>query len=71
MWSFAGFIVKAQLADALTKNLNAGTLRSCMRSGKYAFFDEHLVLKERADKRAQHEWYRNKSTLPDALPGIV
>ena len=46
----------AQLADCLTKSMDASTLRSCLASGKYKLFDENLVLQQRADRKQRVKW---------------
>ncbi|CAL1166254.1 unnamed protein product [Cladocopium goreaui] len=42
---------RAMLADCLTKSMDGDVLRQALMVGQYALFDEHEVLKERADKR--------------------
>ena len=46
----------AQLADCLTKSMDASVLRECLKSGKYALFDESRVLQARSDKRHKQKW---------------
>ncbi|CAL1155944.1 unnamed protein product, partial [Cladocopium goreaui] len=41
---------RAMLADCLTKSMDGDALRQALMIGQYALFDEHEVLKERADK---------------------
>ena len=53
---------QAQLADCLTKVMEAGTLRECLQTGKYALFDEAEVLKERAIKKANKSWITEDKT---------
>ena len=53
---------KAQLADCLTKPMEGHALRECLESGKYSLFDEHRLLKDRADKRTNLGWYRQAAT---------
>jgi hypothetical protein len=57
---------QAQLADSLTKPMDAGTLRSCLRGGTYSLYDENLNLKTRADKRTQHQWYKTNPSDSNA-----
>ena len=47
---------KAMLADCLTKSMDGDALRQALMVGQYALFDEHEVLKERADKRSRLKW---------------
>ena len=47
---------KAMLADCLTKSMDGDALRQALMIGQYALFDEHEVLKERADKRSRLKW---------------
>ena len=42
---------QAMLADSLTKSMEAGLLRGCLRTGRYKLFDESETLKQRATKR--------------------
>ena len=48
----------AQLADCLTKAMDASTLRACLASGRYCLFDENRVLQERSDRRQRLQWAR-------------
>ena len=47
---------RAMLADCLTKSMDGDALRQALMIGQYALFDEHEVLKERADKRSRLKW---------------
>ena len=47
---------RAMLADCLTKSMDGDVLRQALMVGQYALFDEHEVLKERADKRSRLKW---------------
>ena len=49
---------KAQLADCLTKAMEAGHLRACLESGKYCLYDEEATLKDRATRRARLQWLK-------------
>ena len=48
----------AMLADCLTKAMDSSRLRECLKSGRYALFDEEMVLKERSDKRQYLKWVK-------------
>ena len=48
----------AMLADCLTKSMEAGRLRECLRTGRYSLFDEDLVLRQRSEKRKQLNWVK-------------
>ena len=58
---------KAQLADCLTKPMDGHTLRDCMASGKYSFFDEQRMLKDRADKRCRVGWYKETNIEQESV----
>lgn len=47
---------QAQLADSLTKAMDATLLRQCLAAGKYSLFDEAATLKAKADKRNRLAW---------------
>eukprot|EP00435_Cladocopium_sp_Y103_P009141 s696_g2.t1 len=47
---------QAMLADALTKTMDSSVLRECLKTGKYALFDETESLKQRASKRERLRW---------------
>ena len=51
----------AQLADCLTKAMDAHRLRECLRTGWYSLFDEGRVLKERSDNRKQLQWVKQSN----------
>ena len=53
---------QAQLADALTKIMDAGVLRECMALGRYSLHDESQILRARSDSRAKLQWLRQMST---------
>jgi predicted metal-binding protein len=53
---------QAQLADALTKIMDAGILRECMALGRYSLHDESQILRARSDSRAKLQWLRHMST---------
>ena len=46
----------AQLADCLTKSMDASVLRQCLKSGRYSLFDEGRILQQRSDKRQRLKW---------------
>ena len=53
---------RAMLADCLTKSMDGEMLSQALQVGQYALFDEHAVLKERADKRSRLKWNNGQST---------
>ena len=53
---------QAQLADALTKIMDASVLRECMALGRYSLHDESQILRARSDSRAKMQWLRHMST---------
>lgn len=50
----------AQLADALTKIMEAHFLRETLRLGKYKLHDEQQILKQRLDNRTRLKWLQNQ-----------
>ena len=67
-----GVIVKwvhsaAQMADALTKDMDTTVLRTFLQQGKCILHDEEEVLKQRADKRVRQQWYQQNSIPETAL----
>jgi len=63
---------QAQLADALTKIMDAAVLRECLARGRYSLHDENQILRARSDSRARMQWLRNlsqDSTTGDSLIG--
>eukprot|EP00435_Cladocopium_sp_Y103_P001498 s4960_g1.t1 len=63
---------QAQLADALTKIMDAGILRECLARGLYSLHDENQILRARSDSRARMQWLRNMSqdsNVGDSLTG--
>eukprot|EP00435_Cladocopium_sp_Y103_P001047 s2611_g1.t1 len=65
-----GVVVKwvhsaAQMADALTKDMDATTLRSFLARGRCILHDVDEILKQRSDKKLRQEWYQ-RSTADDA-----
>ena len=57
---------QAMLADSLTKSMDAVMLRECLRSGKYALFDESESLKQRASKREKLHWLRAETSTQNS-----
>eukprot|EP00435_Cladocopium_sp_Y103_P071366 s617_g37.t1 len=53
---------QAMLADSLTKTMDSYLLRECLRTGKYALFDEEESLKQRASKRDKLKWINRKES---------
>ena len=53
---------QAQLADALTKCMDASVLRECMERGRYSLHDEAQILRARSDSRARLQWLRMMSS---------
>ena len=51
----------AQLADALTKVMEATFLRETLRNGRYCLHDEAEVLKNRASARNRLKWLRSST----------
>ena len=51
----------AQLADALTKVMEASFLRETLKQGRYCLHDENEVLKNRASARNRLKWLRSSS----------
>ena len=50
----------AQLADALTKIMEAHFLRETLRLGRYKIHDEQQILKQRLDNRTRLKWLRDQ-----------
>lgn len=50
----------AQLADALTKEMECSFLRRTLHLGKYKLFDQDQILKERANARYRIKWLQNE-----------
>eukprot|EP00435_Cladocopium_sp_Y103_P021947 s3593_g5.t1 len=51
----------AQLADALTKTMEASFLRTTLKQGWYCLHDEHEILKDRATARNRLRWLKSSS----------
>ena len=52
----------AQLADALTKIMEANFLRETLRLGRYKLHDEQQILKQRLDNRTRLKWLRDQES---------
>ena len=52
----------AQLADALTKVMQATFLRQTLELGTYKLHDEHAILKDRASARSRMQWLQSSAT---------
>lgn len=60
----------AQLADCLTKSMDASVLRECLKSRKYALFHESRVLRvlqARSDKRQKQKWLQTVTGAQDKI----
>ena len=56
----------AQMADALTKDMDATTLRIFLSRGRCVLHDVDEILRQRSDKRLRNEWCtKSTSTLKD------
>ena len=56
----------AQLADCLTKSMDSSVLRECLRSGRYALFDENRILQQRSDKKQRLKWAKEVTQSADS-----
>eukprot|EP00435_Cladocopium_sp_Y103_P017306 s4178_g4.t1 len=62
----------AQLADALTKNMDSYRLREFLRHRGCCLHDVEEILKERADKKAQRNWLSNAmQSQGNSFPSLV
>ena len=57
----------AQMADALTKDMDTGVLRTFLKHGKCILHDIDEILKQRADKKIRQQWYQQSSASDSAL----
>ena len=55
----------AQLADALTKIMEASFLRETLKIGKYKLHDELAILKQRSHNRTRLKWLRENNSDQD------
>ena len=53
----------AQVADALTKEMEGSFLRHVLRAGKYQLHDQEQILKERASARNRLKWLQNQEDI--------
>ena len=63
----------AQLADALTKNMDCSTLRQFLKVGRVIIHDVDEVLKSRADRKAKKIWQNHMLGRTDSesnTPGV-
>ena len=60
----------AQLADCLTKAMEARFLRETLRHGFYKLHDESATLKERAKTRDRIQWLKQQSSSTHNKPDI-
>ena len=51
----------AQMADALTKDMDATTLRNFLLRGRCILYDVEDILKQRSDKKLRNEWYQRST----------
>ena len=58
----------AQLADCLTKSMDSTVLRECLRSGKYALYDEGRILQQRSDKKQRLKWAKEVTSEINEVP---
>ena len=50
----------AQLADALTKDMECTFLRQTLKLGKYKLYDQEQILKVRANARNRLKWLQSE-----------
>ena len=60
---------QAMLADSLTKSMETGLLRECLRTGRYSLFDESETLRQRATKRDKLRWLRGDGNATQTTDG--
>ena len=53
----------AQVADCLTKPMDASMLRECLKIGAYSLHDETEILRARSDARTRLQWLRQKEQI--------
>ena len=53
----------AQVADCLTKPMDASMLRECLQIGAYSLHDEAEILRARSDARSRLQWLRQKEQI--------
>ena len=57
----------AQMADALTKEMDTSVLRTFLKHGKCILHDVDEILRQRADKKIRQQWYQQSSSIDSAL----
>ena len=67
-----GVIIKwvhsaAQMADALTKDMDTTVLRTFLKRGVCILHDVDEILKQRADKKVRQQWYEQSDSMDTAL----
>eukprot|EP00435_Cladocopium_sp_Y103_P071350 s168_g37.t1 len=55
----------AQVADALTKEMECSFLRHILKIGKYQLHDQEQILKDRASARNRLKWLQNQQNTED------
>ena len=55
----------AQMADALTKDMEGTILRNFLVKGRCVLHDVNDILKQRSDKKLRHEWYQRATSNED------
>ena len=61
----------AQLADALTKIMEASFLRETLKLGKYKLHDELAILKQRSHNRIRFKWLREGNNDQDCHETVL
>ena len=64
-----GIVIKwvhsaAQMADALTKEMDTSILKTFLRNGKCLLRDVDEILKQRSDRRLRQTWMQSTTTSP-------
>ena len=67
-----GVIIKwvhsaAQMADALTKDMDTTVLKTFLKRGVCILHDVDEILKQRADKKVRQQWYEQSDSMDTAL----
>eukprot|EP00435_Cladocopium_sp_Y103_P034598 s1525_g9.t1 len=67
-----GVVVKwvhsaAQMADALTKEMDTSVPRTFLQKGQCILHDVDEILRQRADKKVRQQWYQQSSAIDSAL----
>ena len=61
----------AQLADALTKAMEARFLRETLKHGSYRLCDENSMLKERAKTRDRIKWLKQQGSNSETILSMI